>query len=198
MTSDDSDRTERTITLDPDLPPWHQQPGEGDTAYAHFRTHLEAGPHRRLTKTSEKLTLAYGTVRYMSSVYRWRERCRAWDTDQDAERDERRSQARLRAWEEDERIIRAAKGILGRKMQDMDPTELSNGEAVSLFREIFRAERLLHGEPTETVAHTGPGGGELQVQVSEMTPEARATRLRELAQQADRMAHAALVEDDED
>lgn len=189
--------SDRRLTLDPDRPPWHQQPGEGDTAYAHFRAHLNAGRHRTLIKTSETLTVTYGQLRNLASVNRWRERCRAWDEEQEAEEARIRDEARRRAWDEDERLSRAMKGVAGTKLRSINPEDLSNSEMIKLLDQSVRLSRLLYGEPTETVAHTGPDGGELELQIRDMAPEARATRLRELSTMAHRMAEAAGELDDE-
>lgn len=189
--NDATNPTGTRIALSPDRALWEQQPGEGDRAYAHFRTHLNLGRHRTLTKTSEIVTVSPGTLRHHASINRWRERCRAWDAEQDAEDARQRDEARRRAWEEDEKLARAMKGVAGAKMRSVNPEDLSNGEMINLLREAVRLSRLLYGEPTEHVAHSGPDGGELAVQISELTPDARAARLREQADMAQRMAEAA-------
>jgi len=133
-----------------------------------------------LTDLGDKLT--YGTIRTQSFLYRWPERAQAWDRRQDELDRDRIVQARRDLIDRHLKIAsalltKAINALKTTKPEDLDPSDIVKWIKLASDIEI----RAL-GEPTKTIAVTGPAGGPIQTEdLSALTPEERATRMRELA-----------------
>ncbi|MFC8885647.1 hypothetical protein ACFT54_10110 [Streptomyces cinereoruber] len=189
------------ITLDPSLDPWERQPGESPRKHGQFTTYRDLGRARTLTKAAETLTIAYGHVKNVASEFRWRERAEAYDRHLDRLYEATWLEERRKAAETDAKILGAAIGKLAQRLSTLNPSDLSNGDAIRLMDVAMRHRRVLFGDPTETIAVTGQGGNPLAVQLAEfaqMPEEQRRVRLSHLAASVERRLRALDGGDDED
>ncbi|MEZ0073567.1 hypothetical protein [Planotetraspora sp. GP83] len=191
----------QTLTLDPTLDPWDKQPGESPKKYQQFVAYRDLGLTRTLTKAAETLTLSYGHVKNVASWNRWVERAAAWDAHLTEQYLAKLEEERRRAAEADAAILRAMTGMVGKALPHLRPETLTWGEFTRLAETTMRLRRQLYGDPTSTVAITGPAGDPLTVQVAEfaeLPPAQRRTRLAELAAAVTRRVAALDDSDDDD
>lgn len=189
------------ITLDPTLDAWERQPSESPKKYGQFLAYRDIGLTRTLTKAAQKLTLAHGHVKHLAAWYRWLDRAAAWDAHQTAQYVAMIEEERRRAAEADAKILRAMAGMLGQALPNMVPDKMTWGEFTRLADATMRLRRQLFGDPTETIAVTGPGGDPLTVQIAEferLPPDVRRARLAELAATVTRRVRAADGADDDE
>lgn len=189
------------ITLDPALDPWERQPEESAKKHAQFLTYRDIGMTRTLTKAAETLTLAYGHVRNLATWYRWQERAAAWDAHQTRQYAAQLEEERRKAAQDDARILRAMTGMVGQALPNLRPDRMTWTEFTRLVETTMRLRRGLYGDPTETIAVTGPGGDPLTVAVEEfagLTPEERKARMEALAATVQRRLQAISGSDDDE
>jgi hypothetical protein len=191
------------ITLDPALDPWERQPGETAKRYARFVAFRDLGPSRTLAKSAENLAASYSHERALAAQYRWQDRATAWDAHQQRQFLTEMEEERRRAAREDVRVLRIMTGMIGQALpnvQEQAP-KMTLAEFTRFVDTTMKWRRTLFGDPTETIAITGPGGDPLSVQIEEfaaLPPEQRRVRLAELAATVARRAHATDDSDDED
>lgn len=175
------------IIFEPGRDLWAQQPHESSRQYERFLRFRDMGRMRSLTDLNKVLTdlgdkLTYGTLRTQSFLYRWSERAQAWDRHQDEVDRDRVIQARRDLIDRHLKIAnalltKAINALKTTKSEDLDPSDIVRWIKLASDIEI----RAL-GEPTKTIAVTGPAGGPIQTEdLSALTPEERAVRMRELA-----------------
>ena len=191
------------ITLDPALDPWERQPGETPKRHARFLAFRDLGLTRTLAKASDELALSYSHVRALAAQYRWQDRAAAWDTHQQRQYTAEMEEERRRSARDDAKILRIMTGMVGQALphvqqraQDMTITEFTR-----FVETTMRLRRNLFGDPTDTVAITGPGGDPLTVQLTEfqqMPAEQRRVRLAELAASVTRRVQALDGDGDDD
>lgn len=68
------------MTDQPDIRPWDRQPNETAVAYEAFCLYRDMGPKRTLRAVSEVLSKSETVMKRWSSVNKWPERGRAWDS----------------------------------------------------------------------------------------------------------------------
>lgn len=188
------------LSLDPTTDPWEKQPGETPKKYSRFLVYRDKGLTRTLTEASKDLALSYSYVRTLAVENRWQERAAAWDVYQRQQYSALMDVERRRAAEEDARVLRVMTGMIGQALPNMQPSKMTWTEFTRLVETTMRLRRSLFGDPTDTIAVTGPGGDPLSVQVSEfasLNPEERSERLTALSAAVTRRA-SALSGDDED
>lgn len=190
-----------TFQLDPTVPPWDRQPGESAKKYGQFVTYRDLGLVRTLTKAAEKLTLSYGHTRNIATAHLWQQRVAAWDAHNTQQYQAMLEQERRRAAESDATILRAMTGLVGQALPNMRPDKMTWAEFTRLAETTMRLRRQLFGDPTSTIAITGPGGADpmaaLVTRFAELTPEQRRVELAALADQVARRIEAVGDFDDE-
>lgn len=166
---------------------WDQQPHETSKQYQRFLRYRDLGRMRSLTSVNKVLTelgdkLTYGTVRTQSYLYRWNERVQAWDRHQDDLDRERVNQARRDMVERHQKVASALLTKALNALKTTRPTDLDPADIVRWIKLATDIETRALGEPSHTVAVTGPAGGPIQTEdLTGLDPEERKTRLRELA-----------------
>ncbi|MFF0134223.1 hypothetical protein ACFYTG_52935 [Streptomyces mirabilis] len=191
------------LTLDPTLDPWERQPRETAKRHARFLVFRDMGLTRTLAKASDELALSYSHVRALAAEYRWQDRAAAWDAHQQRQYTAEMEEERRRAAREDVRVLRIMTGMIGQALPHVQQlaTEMTLAEFTRFVDTTMKWRRTLYGDPTETIAVTGPGGDPLTVQVQEFAAlplEQRRVRLAELAATVARRARAMDSADDED
>ncbi|MFF3665442.1 hypothetical protein [Microtetraspora malaysiensis] len=191
----------KLIQLDPNIDPWERQPGETATRHGQFCAYRDQGRTRTLRKAAQTLTRADAWVRQVAAAFRWRERAEAWDRHRDRLHEAMWLEERRKAAEADAKILGAAIGKIAQRLPSIRADELSPGDMIRLMDVTMRHRRLLFGDPSATVAVTGPGGDPLTVQLAEfadMAPEERRVRLADLAAAVARRVTAVDGSDDDD
>ncbi|MEU5497957.1 hypothetical protein [Streptomyces griseofuscus] len=191
------------ITLDPTLDPWERQPGETPKRHSRFLVFRDLGLTRTLAKASDQLALSYSHVRALAAQYRWQDRAAAWDAHQQQQYTAEMEEERRKSARDDAKILRIMTGMVGQALPHIQQQvgSMTVMEFTRFVETTMRLRRNLFGDPTETIAVTGPGGDPLTVQVEEfqkLPPEQRRVRLAELAATVARRAHALDDTDDED
>lgn len=136
--------------------PWERQPGEPARAFAAFCLYRDMPAHERSLRAVAERLSSKGSGRGRRSTrplerwstrWRWVERARAWDDEQDRIARE----AQLRAVQEmRERHAREAMALQSKaleRLRQMDPAELSPRDVLWYFVEAAKLERLARGEP---------------------------------------------------
>ncbi|WP_405961244.1 hypothetical protein OG235_36900 [Streptomyces sp. NBC_00024] len=191
------------ITLDPTLDQWERQPGETPRRHARFLVFRDLGLTRTLAKASDALALSYSHVRALAAQYRWQDRAASWDAHQQRQYTAEMEEERRKAARDDAKILRIMTGMVGQALPHVQQqaAEMSITEFSRFVETTMKLRRNLFGDPTETIAVTGPGGDPLTVQVAEfqqMPPEQRRVRLAELAASVSRRVKALDGDDDDD
>lgn len=197
----------KPITLSTDREPWERQNSESQHQYSRFCVFRDLGDGRTLNDALEIINvtssrnLAKGSLYQLSFIYRWTERCEAWDAKQAAAEQQRLIKMRR---DMSERHRRMANGLSGKAIAALAKINLEKDilAPVDIVRFITLAadlERKALGEPTERVAISGPAGGPVQVEdLSRLTPEQRKMRLGQIAQELARRAGREVADADED
>ena len=144
--------------------PWERQPGEPARAYAAFTIYRDLPPAERSIRAvaerlgghrSEKGRRSTRPLERWSTRWRWVERAAAFD----AELDRRRREAMLKeARETQERHLRMARAMLtivARRLQQIDPAELTPKDAARWVQVAAELERLALEQPTAVLEHRG-------------------------------------------
>lgn len=177
----------KPIILDAGREPWDQQPRETSRQYQRFLHYRDLGRLRSLTLVNKVLTdlgdkLAYSTVRTQSYLYRWNERAQAWDLHQDTLDRERLVQARRDMIDRHQKVASALLTKALTALKVTKPGDLDPADIVRWIKLATDLETRVLGEPSQTISVTGPAGGPIQTEdLTDLDPEARKTRLRELA-----------------
>jgi len=191
------------IDLSSDVDPWERQEHQ-ETPYrfGQFSVYLDLGRTRTLRKVAETLTRSHGYVRQVSASYRWVERAEAWDKHRKHLDELLWIEERRKAAANDNRVLSAIVGQLATRVQTLNAADLSVGDFTRLLDVTMRQRRLLFGpEQPTTVEVTGPGGGQLTVQIAElvdMDADQRRAAILALAESVQRRAHAAARGDDDE
>jgi hypothetical protein len=188
------------ITLDPARHPWEQQPRESDKVFGRFLLYRNLGRRRTLTSLAKVLTecgdkLTYGTLKYHSHRYAWTTRVQAYDSHRDDADADRLADLRTKLVEEH---LTISKGLLAKALTALKDIPVGSIEPADIVRMIKLATDLkvrALGEPTHTIAVTGKAGGPIQTEdLTNLDPDQRRTRLREIAEELAR--RAASTDDD--
>jgi hypothetical protein len=152
---------------------WERLPGESGAAYAAFCSFRTLGPERNIRKAVEqsetdegKRKKSYGTWRNWCAAFRWRYRAADYDS-----YTEKLKQTELRKTiEEQGRVHRAVTGkmleVVSKKLDTMNPADLSQGAVTEWVGTALRAER-------EAAGLAAPNGGKSEPKQGEInfTPE---------------------------
>lgn len=189
------------IALAGDRDPWDRQPDETTHRYKQFRTYLDEGRSRTFRKAAETLTRHPAYVRAVAAAYRWAERAEEWDKHRDELDEKVWLDARRAAATNDARLLDAAVAKIAQRLRTLLPEELDPANLIRLTDVVLRQRRALFGDPTMTVAVTGPGGDPLTVQLAElaaMTADQRRSAIVELTAAVRRRTDAIAGGDDDE
>lgn len=195
------------ITLAQDRDPWDQQPRESDRKYTTFLAYRDIGRMRTLTAANHLLTnlgyeFTYNYIKWQSHIFRWTERAQAWDRHQDQANIERLMAERRDMIERHRRIanrlIATALDSI-RALEEEGSEPLPPADIVRFVKLATDIEVRALGEPSQTVAVTGPAGGPIVVDdIAGLTDEERRVRLREITDELARRAGLRTVDDEEE
>lgn len=145
----------RPIDLPDEGPVWEKQVGESPAMFARFEAYQHMGRTRSTRALAEQLGKSASYVQNLGHKYRWHQRARAWDQEQD----------RLffeEMVEERKRMVRAhlslSRGMLSKvaaRLKTLDPAELTPADIARWSRELTAIQRSALGAPDKTVALEG-------------------------------------------
>lgn len=140
--------------------PWERQPGEPPKAYAAFCFYRDLPPAERSlravadkvygNRSDRKRQQVPGQIAKWSTRWRWVERARAWDDEQDrqAREEQVRAVREMRERHAREAVVLQQKALA--RLKAMNPEELSPSDVLRYFIEAAKLERISRGEP-ETI-----------------------------------------------
>lgn len=182
------------IPLAEDRDPWDQQPHETNKQYSRFVFYRDLGRLRSLTQANKMLTALGDTIKYdplrqISHKFQWAARVAAWDLDQDKAVQEQLRTERIDMAKRHRSVATALLAKAIKALRDLRDIEMQPADIVRFIKLATDLERLILGEPQQTVAITGPTGGPIQTEeITALPPEERKTRLAEIATELARRA----------
>lgn len=180
------------LALDPAREPWERQPGETERSYAHFALYRDLGRIRTLAQAAETLALNPSYLRGVAAAAQWADRAAAWDREQDRLFGERAAVQRRDMATRHAKLATAFLAKVAARLRDLEPADLTPADLAKWTDMATKLERAAYGEPTATVAVTGPAGGPLEVyDYSSLTAEQREARLTALRDELTRRIAAA-------
>ena len=151
---------------------WERLPGESGAAYSAFCAYRDYGPERNIRKAVEtaekdegKRGKRYGVWRNWSTQFRWRERAADYDnyTDKLKQAEKRKT---IEAQGEKHRAVTGKMlEVVEKKLDLMDPADLTQGTVTEWVETAIRAEREAAGLVTAN-GKSEPKQGEIN-----FTPE---------------------------
>jgi hypothetical protein len=152
---------------------WERLTGESAAAYAAFCAYRDYGPDRNVRRAVEgafadrgRAEKRYWTWRVWSTTFRWRERAE----DYDQYLDRLKQTEKRKTIEAQEEVYRLATGkmleVVTRKLEMMEPGELSQGAVVEWLNTVISTERELAGIGGIKKERDGKGGKQLEIQFS--------------------------------
>lgn len=128
--------------------PWERQPGESPQAFEAFKIYRDLPQGTRsLARVSSELAKSIPLIKRWSSEHNWLDRVDEWDSHQD--RIALESQLRT-VKEMNERHVKMSMSIQTkalRRLEALDPDELTPAQLLNYVLEATRLERLARGEP---------------------------------------------------
>jgi hypothetical protein len=147
---------------------WERLPGESGAAYAAFCAYRDCGPERNIRKAVEtaeqdegKQDKRYRMWRSWSAQFRWRERA----ADYDRYTDKLKQTEKRKTIETQGELRRAVTGkmliVVEKKLDLMDPAELTQGAVAEWVETAIRAEREAAGLVAANGGRAEPKQGEI-------------------------------------
>ncbi|WP_148086539.1 hypothetical protein [Micromonospora sp. HM5-17] len=164
--------------------PWDRQDDEPEKAYSYFALYRDLGRTRTVAKAAAEVHKSRDYLHKLASTWRWVQRAQAWDREQDRLYSEGLAERRRDMAERHARIASALQAKIVARLQSLDPAALTPNDIARWLEVATRVERLALGLPDSTTAHTGPDGGPIQAEVSQMSEEQRAEFFRALIAEA--------------
>ena len=176
--------------------PWERMPGESDKAFAKFCAYRDMGAGRSLARLCQlhpgNKGWGHRAVEDLCSRWRWVDRARAWDDEQDRVRSEAQMQAIVEMTERQARdgfdMQKLARGAMAKWIKPDPHTgqlvlakELSPSEIARVYQLGFHVERTARGEPTERAAVKE----EPPAPPKPMTPQQEYAKLKEMRELLD-------------
>lgn len=175
--------------FDPNLDPWERQPGEPKAAHLYFFMGLQEPVRQRTVKlVSEKAGISALRAYQYSSLYHWSDRWEAFDRVKFGHWFADLAADRMLVAHEFAEQLKLSMEVTGQtlaKLRD-EPGALLPPELVSAMRTNILVFKAIYGAAPETVHHSGPGGGPVALDFSELdqlTPEELAARVKQLTGQ---------------
>jgi hypothetical protein len=155
--------------IDLDRFPWERQVGESEKAYIGFKTFREQEPPRRLADVATTLQRSIQLIGRWSAKHRWMERVAHYDTNIERTRAAGTAAARREMNDRHAMLAKAMSAKVAKRIQDLNPDELSPGELGRWMQTISIVERLALGEATERSERMGetPAEGNTFIQVNQ-------------------------------
>src|SRR5665811_1945804 len=148
-----------------ELKSWDKQLGESSKRYYAFCLYGDIGAKERsLSKVAEEINVGKkpSKVRQLqrwSTEGNWVARCEGWDTEQDRIKRAYMEKALKGMARKHLDIALTRQSIAVKKLQtiniDLDPEAISVTEAERMLDSAIKLERLVLGEPTEILKHSG-------------------------------------------
>jgi hypothetical protein len=160
---------------------WERLAGESTAAYAAFCTYRDYGPDRNIRRAVEtaltgkdreagtnrgRVEKRYGMWRAWSTQFRWRERAADYDQYLDRLKQTEKRKTIEAQGEKHRAVTRKMLMVVEKKLDLMDPADLTQGTVTEWVEAAIRAEREAAGLVTPNSGKVEPKQGEIN-----FTPE---------------------------
>ena len=131
--------------------PWQRQKRESARAFEAFQAYRDMGPSRSLAKVGEELGKSDTLIERWSSKYRWVERARAWDEEQDDNRRVKHSKGLEEMAERHIKLSLMLQNQVAQTLAEMTTKTnlIPSGVVQQWMDTAVRIERLARGQATE-------------------------------------------------
>lgn len=153
---------------------YEQLEEEGPRAFEAFVIYRDMGLGRNLESVSKQVDKNMSMIRRWSAEYNWVARCRAWDAEQDRVKREAQTREIVEMAKRHAAIAVRLQEKLVRRLQDLDPMELTPKEVSTWLETAVKIERLSRGVSTDSVRQevVGADGGAVELSVVQKPPTA--------------------------
>lgn len=195
-------RAIEAIALSPDVDPWDRQPGETVGQHNQFVTYLNMGTERKLSTFAAQTGRNASNVRVLAKAMHWAERAAAQDADNRHINRVVLLAEGVSAARDDAKILKAFRVRIAQYINKTDWEALEFKDFMRMVEITLRQGRMLFGNVAD-IAAAGDGTGSTDSMAAEvaawaeLTPAARADRMRDLTRQADARLAALSGLDDE-
>jgi hypothetical protein len=135
---------------------WDQIGGETSRSFELFAHYRDGGLNRSLRNTAEAFNVSTRLVEKMSSRHSWQKRVRAFDREQDRQRQLENRVAQHAMVERQARLGMLMQQKALDRLQALDSSKLKPTETMRLLDLGIKIERLSRGVPSEHVAVSDP------------------------------------------
>lgn len=182
--------------LDSDKDLWEQQQAESAPAFEAFAVYRDAGPARSTRAAARQVGKNAKLISRWCKKWRWVERVRAWDQDQDRQRRQQAVEALAEMHQRHAKLAAVMTAKIATKLNSVKAEDLTAAQVAQWLDIAVKIERVARGDVSDRagVEHSGPGGDPLTVQVAEfakMDPEQRRAAAARLAEEVHRRTQAA-------
>jgi uncharacterized protein YoaH (UPF0181 family) len=141
-----------TMTTTAIIEGWDRIGGESSRAFELFAYYRDEGLNRSLRKTAVAFNVSTRLLEKMSSRHSWQIRVRAWDREQDRQRQLDNPAAQRLMVDRHAGLATLAQQKALERIQSLGANELTVAEAIRFLEIGVKIERFSRGVPTEHVA----------------------------------------------
>lgn len=138
---DNSHWLERALELG--IPPWEQQPGEGNEEYELWEYYRALWPEVRptVTRVANDTGVSTGKVQRVATMWTWPARLQSWVREVNADRTAELRAAKRRMVEDHITLGERMRAKMVKAVDALDPEDLTPNELVALLKETQRLEQ---------------------------------------------------------
>ncbi|MGW0681801.1 hypothetical protein ACWD2L_00365 [Streptomyces sp. NPDC002754] len=159
---------------------WDQQTGESDAQYRRYTRYQLLGGARSVRAVAEEIGMSASYLHNIAHRYRWRERAKAWDREQDRLFLDKLADERKRIVDEQLKLSRSMLVKVAARLKDLNPDELTPGDLSRWAQVLTQIQRQALGEPDRVAVSGTPGAAPITVTAVSADPAARALQFEEL------------------
>jgi hypothetical protein len=158
---------------------WLRKKGESAKAYAAFMVYRNAGVDRSQVKVANALGKSRVLVNRWAQAWQWTERCVEWEAHLQRLADAAREKQVKDVIERHSSIAAVMTGRVIARLEAMteNAMELTAQDVARWFDIAVKVERLSLGMATQTMEHSGQGGGAIKLDVMQQARARLAEKL---------------------
>lgn len=160
--------------------PWERLETESAKAFAAFVLYRDLGADRSQMKVVQESGKNRALIQRWSTEHYWVQRAEAYDRHLDQEWTKTRVARRRKAAERNADLADVAIEKLAAAVKEFKPEDFTPSGVSRLMNATIRMQQLALGGATENVTISGPDGGSVKVDYSQLTDEERLERMVQL------------------